>query len=131
MEKRDFIGKYVKFKKEGFKGFTGIVNEDAKGDLYVDLGNDYPVVLVTIKDIILIESEFEQYFHHATKVWVRSKLKGKHREYCLCFACERLHPGENNNCEIAQKLYDLCVRCGLTTPVFECPHFKENKGVVL
>jgi hypothetical protein len=55
---------------------------------------------------------------------VRTKLKGKHRKYCLCHDCSRLNiQNRDANCEIANELFALCVRYDLTTPVFECPYF--------
>lgn len=66
---------------------------------------------------------FEKYEHHGACVWVQSELKGKHREHCLCWKCEKLKPGANDNCPIAQELYRNCVKFSLVTPVYECPEF--------
>lgn len=68
----------------------------------------------------------EQYNHHGADVWVRSALKGLHREHCLCFACSKLKIGSPDNCQVAQKLYKLCVEHNLVTPVWECPSFAAN-----
>ncbi len=66
------------------------------------------------------------YIHHGVSVSVDEKLKGKHREHCLCFRCERFKPeSRTDNCRIANLLYAVCVVCDLTTPVWECPSFKE------
>ena len=70
---------------------------------------------------------FERYDHHGIDMAVRSDLKGKHREYCLCFACKKFHPGEENNCPIANSTYENCVKHDLVTPVWECKLFEENK----
>jgi hypothetical protein len=70
--------------------------------------------------------QYIQYDHHGTTVWVREDLKGTHRQYCLCWSCANLKPGSAENCPIAQKLYELDVEHHLTTPVFECPEFKET-----
>lgn len=62
-------------------------------------------------------------------VFVRKDLKGKHREHCLCFSWEHFHPnpeGRKENCLIANAVYDNCVKFGITTPVWECPIFKER-----
>ncbi len=65
------------------------------------------------------------YDHHGTIVYVMERLKGTHRDNCLCFAgCRAFKPGEPGNCPIAQELFDLCVRHSLTTPVFECPVYR-------
>ena len=63
------------------------------------------------------------------KVWVKKDLKGKHREHCLCFDCDLFHPnpeGREENCPIANELYDFCVKHGMTTPVWECPNFIQK-----
>ena len=71
---------------------------------------------------------FEQYKHHGTNVWIRSNLKGKHREYCLCHSCKKLDVvNVENNCPIARAIYKNCVEFNLTTPVWECPEFLEDK----
>jgi len=68
------------------------------------------------------------YTHHGTMVSVRSDLQGKHREYCLCFSCEKFNPGKpETNCPIANLLYAVCLAHGVVTPVWECPQFVEVK----
>lgn len=67
----------------------------------------------------------EQYEHHGAQVWVDSNLKGQHRNNCLCWKCENFKPGTEENCEIAQKLYQICVDESLVTPVYECPKFVQ------
>jgi hypothetical protein len=34
----------------------------------------------------------EKYEHHQGVVSVRSDLKGKHRDHCLCYHCEKFKP---------------------------------------
>jgi len=71
--------------------------------------------------------EFEQYEHHGNDVWVRKELKGKHREYCLCFSCQRLDIMDpENNCVIAKKIFQLCIENELVLAVWECPEFLEQ-----
>ena len=69
---------------------------------------------------------FEQYEHRGKKVWVRGDLKGKHRDFCLCFKCKKFKPGQETNCGIAKQLYDVCRWNNLTTPVWECNKFEEG-----
>jgi hypothetical protein len=70
---------------------------------------------------------FEKYNHHAREVWVNSELKGKHKEYCLCWDCIKLNPDDRElNCTIANLLFAVDCAVGITTPVFECPEFKEK-----
>lgn len=68
-----------------------------------------------------------RYEHHGEIVAVREDLKGKHREYCLCFQCDRFIPEDRErNCRTAELLYAVCRECGLTTPVWECPYFADK-----
>lgn len=68
--------------------------------------------------------EYECYTHHGVNVIVRVDLKGKHREYCLCYACQLFTPEDRErNCKIASLLYAVDVALGVTTPVWECPKF--------
>ena len=72
-------------------------------------------------------SGYERYEHHGRTVWVRSDLKGRHREHCLCHSCAKLNTEDwAANCPIASLLYAFCVQTGCTTPVFECPEFRAN-----
>jgi len=69
---------------------------------------------------------FEKYAHHGREVWVRSALKARHRQHCLCHYCRGFKPDDRvANCPIANVLYNLDVLLGLVTPVWECPKFKE------
>ena len=69
--------------------------------------------------------EYIEYEHHGADVWVRKDLKGKHRDYCLCFSCGRFNPDTEDQCTTANLLFAVCKECDLVTPVFECPFFYE------
>ena len=74
------------------------------------------------------EKEYEQYDHHGNKVWVRSDLKGKHWDYCLCASCTRLNiKNHTENCVIANMLYSICVEQDLVIPVWECAEFTKRR----
>jgi hypothetical protein len=70
----------------------------------------------------------EEYEHHGVLVKVRSSLKGQHRAFCLCYACEKFKPDTPDNCSIAQVIYAICVKESLVLPVWECPEFEEGHG---
>ena len=77
--------------------------------------------------------QYLHYEHHGNLVWVRADLQGKHREYCLCYDCERFTPENGkNNCTTANLIYALCCECDLVLPVWECPYFnvRVNKDSV-
>jgi hypothetical protein len=74
---------------------------------------------------------FEKYKHEyasggSATVWVNSELKGKHRQHCLCFSCEKFIPNTENNCKIAKEVFKNCVTFNITTPMYECPEFTEH-----
>ncbi len=71
-------------------------------------------------------ADYVQYEHHGALVSVREDLKGKHREYCLCWSCANFKPGEESNCPRAKQLYQFCVENDMVTPVWECPAFKKQ-----
>ena len=67
-----------------------------------------------------------QHWPSAPLVWVDAELKGKHRDHCLCFSCNRFSPDDREkNCPRANLLYSFCVLMDMTTPVYECPEFRE------
>ena len=69
--------------------------------------------------------EIIKYNHHGKDVFVKGDLKGKHRNYCLCFECKKLNiTDRDKNCHIANIIFDNCVKYGITTPVFECGEFE-------
>jgi len=65
--------------------------------------------------------EYEKYVHHGKEVVVGSELKGKHREYCLCYACDKF-----GFCHIVKDVFENCVKHSIVTPIWECPHFNER-----
>lgn len=67
------------------------------------------------------------YQHHGERpVFVDEDLKGKHRDHCLCYSCDRFQPGTADHCPIAQRVYETCVAFDLVTPVYECPEYVEK-----
>lgn len=70
-----------------------------------------------------------EYTHHGKKVKVQEHLKGRHREHCLCFMCKHFNPDNHDeNCMIANEVYENCVDFNIVTPVWECPEFEEKDG---
>lgn len=70
--------------------------------------------------------EFERYDHHGVEVSVRSDLKGRHKEFCLCYRCAGFRPDTTANCPIAEAVFHNCVKFGIVTPMWECPRFKRE-----
>jgi len=69
-----------------------------------------------------------QYVHHDIKVSVQEHLKGKHREHCLCFQeCVFFIPEDRQrNCSEANELFNFDVKYNITTPVWECPKYRQR-----
>jgi hypothetical protein len=69
----------------------------------------------------------ERYEHHGAIVAVRSDLKGRHWEHCLCARCARFGYGPvGAKCARAEELYAFCAHNDMVTPVWECPAFEEK-----
>jgi N-acyl-L-homoserine lactone synthetase len=69
-------------------------------------------------------NDYEVYLHHNLPMWVREDLKGRHREHCLCYGCQRFFPEDRaRNCVIACTVKNLCEKLEVTTPVWECTRF--------
>lgn len=69
--------------------------------------------------------DIEKYIHHGKEVSVISKIKGMHRDHCLCHQqCRHFKPERKDNCPIAQANYRLCVEHDIVTPVYECPKYE-------
>jgi len=69
--------------------------------------------------------KYVEYEHHGEKVVVREDLKGKHRNVCLCYSCDRFKPEAPEKCKIAHALYELVVKSRIVAPVWECAEFLE------
>ena len=71
--------------------------------------------------------QFDQYMYQGITRWVRHDLSGRHKEHCLCHACEKFKPEElDENCEHAQMLFDTARLFHMVIAVWECPGFVER-----
>lgn len=73
----------------------------------------------------IVEHQIERYEHHGKEVTVRSDLKGKHRDHCLCYGCDKFKTDDSDasQCPIAAAVFANCVKFGIVSPVWECPDF--------
>lgn len=70
-----------------------------------------------------------KYSHHGVEVSVREDLKGKHKEYCLCYSCDQFEPDKGkDNCPIARIVLRVDVLFNLVTPVWECASYTPEGG---
>ena len=49
------------------------------------------------------------------------------RAECLCLNCGNLKPGQPDNCQIAQALFEVCVRENVALAVTRCPIWKTKE----
>ena len=77
-----------------------------------------------------MNDRYEQYEHHGRMVWVQRKLRGLHRDHCLCFSCALFHPAglPEANCKLANLNFAMDLETHMVTPVYECPIFIESNG---
>lgn len=72
--------------------------------------------------------EIIKYEHHGKNVSVFKELKGLHAKHCLCYTgCKYFHPNTDENCSIAQELFEFDCRNEVTTPVWECEKYTNEK----
>ena len=69
--------------------------------------------------------KFVKYNHHNSDRYVREDLIGKHKEYCLCYSCEKFKPNTAENCDIAGSLHAFDVRNNVRALIWDCPEFEE------
>ena len=95
----------------------------------VPVGEKVIDVIDNAVDNVLHKKEYETYNHHGVDVKVRKDLKGKHRDFCLCYDCAKFAPGERSQyggCVIANAIYKNCVTYNVVSPVWECTMFEEE-----
>ena len=68
------------------------------------------------------ERTLELQEHHGATCWTDVEMDAIRRNRHLCFSCDL-----RNNCQIADKLYDVCVRGDIATMVTRCKHFQPKE----
>ena len=71
--------------------------------------------------------KFEKYEHHGRERWVRKDMKGKNKDFCLCYSCENFKPNTQDNCEIAASLYAFIIRNDAMAVIWDCAKFVEKR----
>jgi hypothetical protein len=66
--------------------------------------------------------------HYGRQVWVSPEIEKLRHEHCLCWNCEKLKPGSDENCRIAATLYAVCRLTDVATPVTRCPEFVQHNA---
>ena len=65
--------------------------------------------------------------HHQHIVTAKRELKGKYKQFCMCHECRHFHPDDRpRNCHIANQLFPIMVRTGVTIVIWECPEFEPR-----
>jgi len=74
-----------------------------------------------------MEKKIVKYLHHDVMVNVNEELVGLHRDHCLCFqGCKFFKPVNAENCEIANAVFENCVKFSIVSPVWECPKYEQD-----
>jgi len=68
----------------------------------------------------------EWYEHYGTDVAVFEEMKGKHKDYCLCYKCEKFNMDSRKNCELANQNFENCQKNNMVLVVWECPEFETK-----
>lgn len=61
--------------------------------------------------------------HHGVMTWVNTTTDPLRNDLSMCMNCKRLKPGDMNNCNIAQKYYELCKEGGNAFIMTRCKHW--------
>ena len=70
---------------------------------------------------------YEQYEKNGKTVWVRQDLKGRQKEFCMCWDCTRFKPDtQDKGCAAIKAVLDLAAARSIVLPVWECPEFSQN-----
>ncbi len=65
--------------------------------------------------------------HYGKRVFVNPTTEYIRRAECLCLNCGNLKPGQPDNCQIAQALFEVCVRENVALAVTRCPIWKTKE----
>ena len=69
----------------------------------------------------------KQEAHYGQTVWVNPTTEPLRREECLCLNCDRLKPGQPDNCPVAQAFYEACVKGNVALAVTRCPEWRPKE----
>lgn len=61
--------------------------------------------------------------HYETMVWVNPTTESLRRNECLCLNCDKMHPGQSNNCPVAEVLFDICKTHNIAMMITRCLMF--------
>lgn len=70
-----------------------------------------------------MERNIVQQNHYGALVWAHVEMDELRRTECLCRLCDRLRPGQPDNCPTAEKFYQICKSDNAAMSVTRCPIF--------
>ena len=71
---------------------------------------------------------YEKYDKNGKDVWVRKDLKGRQKEFCMCWDCARFMPeSADKGCATIKTVLELAARNAIVLPVWECPGFQQRQ----
>jgi len=70
---------------------------------------------------------YESYERNGKRAWVRSDLKGRQKEFCMCWDCGNFKPeAENKGCPIINGVLTMAAAENIVLPVWECGEFQQK-----
>ncbi len=71
---------------------------------------------------------YEQMDKGNAKTWVRKDLKGRQKEFCMCWDCVKFMPEtEHKGCSMIKDVLLLASRNSIVLPVWECAAFEAKQ----
>lgn len=62
---------------------------------------------------------------YGNKVWTNETMDNLRKTECLCLNCANMKPGDNN-CPIANTLYQICLADNVAMAITRCPLWKPK-----
>ena len=68
---------------------------------------------------------YEKYERSGKTAWVRSDLKGRQKQFCMCWDCRRFSPeSEDKGCPVIRQVLKVAADSNIVLPVWECELFE-------
>lgn len=56
-----------------------------------------------------------------------SAMDAVRKEKCMCFHCANMKPWSDDHCQLAKKLFKICVEHGMAMMITRCPDWKDPR----
>ena len=70
---------------------------------------------------------YENYARSGKQAWVRSDLKGRQKEFCMCWDCRTFQPeAADKGCPTILGVLKMAAEKNIVLPVWECGEFQAK-----